>query len=84
VTEGTAMIKLIDVESGRELGRIDEKQKDFLIDRLEEESSTDRDYYLEGATIDFLAESGADTTLLGVLRAALGTRTDVEIRWENA
>ena len=77
-------IRLIDTLDGRELGRIEQAQLDFLIDAFEEESSTDRDYYLDRESIDFLAEQGADAALLAVLREALGSREDLEFRWEAA
>ena len=77
-------IRLIDVQDGRELGRIEREQLEFIIDSFEEESSTDRDYFLDTESIDFLAERGADAALLAVLRTALGSREELEFRWEVA
>ncbi|MEO8669904.1 MAG: hypothetical protein ABI411_01240 [Tahibacter sp.] len=79
-----SQIRLIDKYDGRELGRLERSQLDFVIDAFEEESSTDRDYYLDRDSLDFLAERGADAALLGVLRQALAGREDLEFRWEPA
>lgn len=75
------MIKLIDVQSNAEIGEITQPQLDFLIGQLEEESATDRDYYINADTLDYFAKQGADAALLAQLRAALGDRTDMDIRW---
>jgi processive 1,2-diacylglycerol beta-glucosyltransferase len=78
------MIKLYDKESHALIGEITEAQLQFLVAELEEESTKDQDYYLDADVIDWLAENGADATLLAWLRNALGTRADMEIRWERS
>ena len=78
------MIKLYDKESNTLLGELTEAQLQFLIAELEEESTKDQDYYLDADVLDWLAENGADAALMALLRQALGTRTDMEIRWERA
>ena len=75
------MIKLIDVQSNAEIGEITQPQLDFLISQLEEESVTDTDYYINADTLDYFAQQGADAALVAQLRAALGDRTDMDIRW---
>lgn len=77
------MIRLFDAESDAPLGTITEAQLEFLMDELEEESSTDRDYFINVATVDMLEEDGADPALLALLRSALGDREEMEIRWSN-
>jgi hypothetical protein len=77
-------IRLIDIADARELARIERADLDFLIDVLEEESSADRDYYVDRDTLDYLAERGAEASLLSALRQALGTREEMEFRWETA
>lgn len=47
------MINLYDTHK-RHLGTITEAQLQFLIDSMEEESTTDQDYYIEPATLDYL------------------------------
>ena len=75
------MIKLYDKETGVFLGTITERQLQFLIDQLEEESTEDTDYYINKATLDLFEDTGADADLLALLRQALGTREDIEIQW---
>lgn len=77
-------IRLIDLADGRELARIARTELDFLVDAFEEESSTDRDYYVDRDSIDYLEARGAKPALLGALRTALGTREEMEFRWEPA
>ena len=55
--------------------------KSLLADQLEEESSHDTDYYISAPTIDMLEESGADASLVKLLRDALGGRDGFELRW---
>ena len=75
------MIRLFDAESDAPLGTITEAQLEFLMDELEEESSTDRDYFINVETVDMLEEDGADPALLALLRDALSDREEMEIRW---
>jgi processive 1,2-diacylglycerol beta-glucosyltransferase len=76
-------VELLDGESGRSLGTVTEEQFQLLVDALEEESVADRDYYISSATIDMLAEDGADPALLALLRSALGSRDGAEIAWRR-
>jgi processive 1,2-diacylglycerol beta-glucosyltransferase len=78
------MIELHDAERGTRLGTISDEQLQFLVDALEEESSTDRDYYISVDTVDMLEEDGADRQLIDILRSALGGREGVDIRWSRA
>lgn len=77
------MIQLYDVEGGSPIGAISDAQLQRLVDSLEEESSTDQDYYLTSATIDMLDEDGADPELVRILRQALGGREGMDIRWAH-
>jgi processive 1,2-diacylglycerol beta-glucosyltransferase len=76
-----ATIELLDAETGRPVGRITSAQLQWLVDQLEEESAEDQDYYIDGPTLDMLQEAGADPALIQSLRAALGSREGMEIRW---
>lgn len=78
------MIKLYDSATGTVIGTITEEQLQVLVDALEEESVEDRDYYINRATVDILEGRGADPSLVGMLRAALGDREDMDIRWQTA
>ena len=77
------MVELRDVQTGLVAARITEAQLRFLVDQLEEEGEYDRDYYLDAATLELLAECGADAALLDALRSALGGRASVELEWSR-
>jgi hypothetical protein len=75
------MIELRDKETGAHLGEITEAQLKFLTDQLEEETSDDRDYYINKATLEMFGGQGADPALLELLRTALGGREEMELVW---
>ena len=77
------MIDLYNAETNQRLGSITEAELQVLIDGLEEESSQDRDYYIDAATIDLLGDGRASDHLMGLLRNALGSSDGVEIRWQS-
>jgi hypothetical protein len=77
------MVNLYDCESNRLLGAVSDADLQALVDALEEESSDDRDYYINADTIDLLSAS-ASPQLIDLLRSALGTSEGVEVRWERA
>jgi hypothetical protein len=78
------MVQLFDKQTGAQLGSLSDEQFQFLVDRLEEESSADDDYYLNRTTVDFLESEGADAALIEVLRRALGDRDEAEVRWSRS
>ena len=75
------IIRLYDNASGTELGTLTEEQLKFLIDNLEEETSDDQDYYLNPNTLELLEGRGGDSTLVSILRQAMGDKQGIEIRW---
>jgi processive 1,2-diacylglycerol beta-glucosyltransferase len=77
------MIELRDAGSGAVLGSLSEPQLRFLVEQLEEESSTDQDYYVDADTVAMLEDAGADQDLLTLLRTALEGRDGLEIRWSR-
>ena len=77
------MIKLYDTEKNRQVGEITEKQLQFLIDHLEEESLHDDDYYLTDASIGMLEAKGADKDMVELLRKAVGDRVGANFRWSR-
>jgi len=77
------MIQLYDAEGDSPIGAISDAQLQRLVDSLEEESSTDQEYYLTSATIDMLDDDGADPELVRILREALGERDGMDIRWAH-
>lgn len=76
-------IRIIDKDSGAHLGEIGSEDLQLMIDQFEEESSTDRDYFIDQATIGILQEAGASKRLLDLLREVVGTSDGVDIRWEE-
>jgi hypothetical protein len=80
---GPREYRLTELDSGTAVGELTESQLRFLVDELEEESATDRDYYIDAATIDMLAAAGADAELLAMLKRALGSREGVEVKWSR-
>jgi len=75
------MVKLFEKDRERLVAEITEDQFRFLADHLEEEAESDRDYYLNIDTLDYLEEEGADPELMGALRRAMEGREEMEIRW---
>ena len=65
------------------LGSISEAELKYLIDNLEETSSDDRDYFVDQATIDFLADGRASDHLVQVLRKGVGSGDGVDIEWRK-
>ncbi len=76
-------IELYEVESGRSLGEIGKAQLGQLVDLLEEESEADRDYWIDEATLELLAERGADAGLVTRIRDALGGRDGFDVAWRE-
>ena len=77
------MIDLYVVQTNQLIGSITEADLKVLIDALEEESATDKDYYITQPTIDFVADGRASDHLVGLLRQALGSSEGVDIRWQE-
>ena len=77
------MINLFDEATGQPLGKITEAQLQVLRDQLEEESADDDDYYVNRATVELLERRGADADLVDILRSALGTREEMDVRFQR-
>lgn len=78
------MIQIFDKQTGQSVGSLTDEQFQFLADSLEEESRQDDDYYVNRATVDILEEQGAPPELVAVLRSALGSQEETEIRWQRS
>jgi hypothetical protein len=76
-------LKLVNASTNSPLGLISEQDLQMLMDALEEESLDDRDYYIDGPTIELLEQRGAARSLLELLRGALGSGDGVDVRWEK-
>ena len=77
------MIDLYNDTTNQLIGSITEADLRVLQDALEEESSDDRDYYIDRATLDVIGDGRATDHLLNLLRTALGTSDGIDIRWER-
>jgi hypothetical protein len=77
------MIDLINATTGALIGNITEADLKVLSDKLEEESTEDRDYYINAETIDVIADGTATDHLVKLLRTALGSSDGVDIRWKR-
>ena len=77
------MIDLYNARTNQLLGSITEADLQVLIDALEEESADDQDYYIDQATIDYMADGRPSDHLLNLLRGALGSSDAIEIRWQR-
>jgi processive 1,2-diacylglycerol beta-glucosyltransferase len=77
------MIDLYNTETNELLGSITDADLQAIIDALEEESADDQDYYIDKATLDYMADGRLSDHLLGILREAVGEKDGVEIRWQR-
>ncbi|HEX3644428.1 MAG TPA: hypothetical protein VHT95_02405 [Vicinamibacterales bacterium] len=77
------MIDLYDAATNQLLGNITEADLKVLVDALEEEGLHDRDYYIDRATVDVIADGKATEHLLGLLRKALAAGDGIDIRWQR-
>jgi len=77
------MIDLYNNATQKLIGSITDADLKVLVDGLEEESAEDRDYYIDLATIDVLADGRATDHLVRLLREAVGQEPGVEIRWQR-
>lgn len=77
------MIDLYNDATGEHLGSLTEPDLKVLTDALEEESTEDRDYYIDAATIDVIADGRASDHLVALLRKGLGASNGVDIRWRR-
>ena len=76
-------IDLYNKATEQKIGSITESDLKVLMDGLEEESTDDKDYYIDAATIDLLADGTATEHLVRLLREAVGSEPGVEIRWQE-
>lgn len=68
------------------IGFISAEELDFLVAQLEEESSTDTDYYIDGQTLEMFEANGGHPALVSMLRKALvaGDGDGIDIAWDTS
>lgn len=76
-------VRVFDFATDQMIGVLTEEQFQFLQEHLEAEDADDHDYYLNRATLDGLAQQGGDPSVIGVLRSAMGSREEMDIRWQR-
>jgi hypothetical protein len=74
-------VRLIDKATGATIGDISDEDMKFLVDELEEESSRDRDYFIDTATVEMLDSNGGSPTMIAMLRLAVGSSEGIDITW---
>ena len=72
------------IDDHKTIGEITDGDVAFLRAQLEEEDLGDRDYYIDGATLELLAGAGGRPELLVMLAAALGTDAGMDIAWRES
>ncbi len=76
-------VRISDKATGSSIGSVGREEFQFLADQLEEESSTDADYFIDTATIDMLEDNGGSAALIAMLRAAVGESEGIDITWQQ-
>ena len=76
-------VRISDKATGNNIGSVSGEEFQFLVDQLEEESSTDADYFIDSATIDMLEDNGGSAALVAMLRAAVGESEGIDITWQT-
>lgn len=76
------MIRLYNNDNDEEIGSISEGQLDALQDQLIEETLDSNTYNIDSTVLDSLELNGVDRQVVALLRAALGGRSSMELRYE--
>ena len=76
------MPRLTRLDTGDEIGTINDAQLKFLVEQLEEEHDDDKDYFVDRDTLELLSDNGADPELLALLEKAIGDDESMDIAWE--
>ena len=73
----------ISLKDGAALGQVGLADLKILVDQFEEESSTDRDYFVCEQTIALLEEAGASPGFTAMLRGAVAGSDGIDIVWSR-
>ena len=76
------MPRLYRLDNGETIGTITDKQLQFLVDQLEEESEDDNDYFIDRDTLELLSDNGIDPDLLAMIEKAMGDDDEIDVAWE--
>ena len=73
---------MIRLDTGDEIGNLNDKQLAFLVEQLEEESGDDKNYFVDRDTLELLSDNGADPELLELLEKGMGDDDEMDIAWD--
>jgi hypothetical protein len=76
------MPRLIRLDSGDEIGNVNDDQLKFLVDQLEGEAAEDKEYFIDKDTLELLSDNGADPELLALLEKGLAGDEDMTVAWD--
>jgi hypothetical protein len=76
-------IRISEKATGHVIGEISEQDLEILTGHMEEESSTDQDYYVESTAIDAIERLGASSEFVALLRNAVGSSDGIDIVWSR-
>ncbi len=76
-------VRMFDLATDQPIGVLTDEQFQFLEDHLEAEDADDDDYYINRDTLDAFDAQGGDPVVLGLLRTAIGSRDEMDIRWQR-
>ncbi len=68
-------------ESNQLLAEISEADLAHMVDVMEEESSKDKDYFIDLSTVDLLKAAGASEAVTGALASAIGNSEGIDVVW---
>lgn len=76
-------IRISEKATGNAIGEVSEQDFEILTGHMEEESSTDQDYYVESTAIDAIEHLGASSQFVALLRNAVGSSEGIDIVWSR-
>lgn len=76
------MPQLYNQKTGELIADITDAQLQFLVDQLEEEGTTDRDYFIDENTLSVFRDAGGDPALIDLLARAMGEAGEIDIEWK--
>lgn len=68
-------------DTNRLLAQLDAADLAHMVAVMEEESSTDQDYFIDLATLNLLKAAGLSTALITVLESAIADSDGVDVIW---
>jgi hypothetical protein len=76
-------VSITNKATGIVLGKISDEDFQFMVDQLEEESSSDTDYYIDQQTVNMLEGAGGAASLITFLRNIVTADAGVDIAWQR-